>query len=103
MKMDDPENPSIMENFIRAIGAEPVYYAYRNECCGAYVALEDRESVKKKSNRVTENAAICGAQKIVTACPMCRYNLEKSGSPIPVIYFTELLAQALGVKEATHE
>jgi len=103
MQMDDPENPRIMEDFIRAIGAEPVYYAYRNECCGAYIALEDRESAKKKSNRVTENAANCGAQKIVTACPLCRYNLEKNGSSLPVIYFTELLAEALGVKEASHE
>ena len=48
-------------------------------------------------------AAICGAEKIVTACPLCRYNLEKSGSSIPVIYFTELLAEALGVKEDCHE
>ena len=27
MGMDDPENPTIMENLIRAIGAEPVVYA----------------------------------------------------------------------------
>ena len=103
MQMDDPENPKIMEDFIRAIGAEPVYYAYRNECCGGYIAMECRESAKKKSNRVTENAAACGAEKIVTACPLCRYNLEKSGSTLPVIYFTELLAEALGVKEAADE
>ena len=36
---------------------------------------------------------------IVTACPLCRYNLEKNGSPVPVVYITELLAEALGVKE----
>ena len=36
---------------------------------------------------------------IVTACPLCKYNLAKSGSDIPVVYFTELLAEALGVKE----
>jgi len=103
MQMDDPENPRIMEDFIRAIGAEPVYYAYRNECCGGYIAMESRESAKKKSNRVTENAVGCGAEAIVTACPLCRYNLEKSGSSVPVIYFTELLAEALGVKEDSHE
>jgi heterodisulfide reductase subunit B len=36
---------------------------------------------------------------IVTACPLCKYNLEKNGNSIPVVYFTELLAEALGVKE----
>ena len=28
MQFDDPENPKIIEDFIRAIGAEPVVYAY---------------------------------------------------------------------------
>ncbi|MBR5900106.1 MAG: CoB--CoM heterodisulfide reductase iron-sulfur subunit B family protein [Clostridia bacterium] len=99
MKMDDPENPKIMEDFIRAIGADPVYYANRNECCGGYVALEDAEQAKQSSNRVSNNAVNCGAEVIVTACPLCKYNLVKNGSKIPVIYFTELLAEALGVKE----
>ncbi|MBE6884533.1 MAG: disulfide reductase [Ruminococcaceae bacterium] len=99
MRMDDPENPKIIEDFIRAIGAEPVIYPYRNECCGGYIAIEDAASAKKKSNKVTESAANNGADIIITACPLCRYNLEKNGSEIPVIYFTELLAEALGVKE----
>lgn len=99
MDMDDPENPQILEDFIRAIGADPVIYPYRNECCGGYVSLEDPELAKKKSNQVTESATKKGAEMIVTACPLCKYNLVKNGSEIPVIYFTELLAEALGVKE----
>ena len=39
---------------------------------------------------------------IITACPLCKYNLEKMGADIPVVYFTELLAEALGVKEDTN-
>ena len=42
MQMDNPENPTIIEDFLRAIGAEPVLYANRNECCGGYAVLEDR-------------------------------------------------------------
>ena len=102
MQMDNPENPRIMEDFIRAIGAEPVLWANRNECCGGYVALEDPESAHKKSAAVAENAASQGAEAIVTACPLCKYNLVKNGSPLPVVYFTELLAEALGVKEDIH-
>lgn len=41
MAFDDPENPTIIEDFIRALGAEPVVYPYRNECCGGYVSLKD--------------------------------------------------------------
>ena len=92
-------NPTIIEDFIRAIGAEPVVYPYRNECCGGYVALEMPESSKAKSNKVVESAKGMGAEMLVTACPLCKYNLVKNGADIPVVYFTELLAEALGVKE----
>lgn len=103
MKMDDPENPHIMEDLIRALGAEPVIYAMRNECCGGYVVMENPELAKRNSKAVAENAKDKGADMIITACPLCRYNLVKNGSDIPVVYFTELLAEALGVKEDTYE
>jgi heterodisulfide reductase subunit B len=62
--------------------------------------MEDPASAQKKSKKVLDSAASHGAEMIVTACPLCRYNLEKNGeSEMPVIYFTELLAEALGVKE----
>lgn len=103
MAFDDPENPQIMEDFIRAIGAEPVYYAYRNECCGGYIALESPELARQKSQRVAACAQGHHADMMVTACPLCRYNLVKNGAELPVVYFTELLAEALGVKEENHD
>lgn len=99
MKMDDPENPTVMEDMIRALGAEPVMWAKRNECCGGYVTLESPALAARSSNAVVENAKAAGADMIITACPLCRYNLLKSGADIPVLYITELLADALGVKE----
>lgn len=101
MQMDDPENPQIIEDLIRALGGEPVIYPMRNECCGGYVTLESPALAKKKSAAVTENASAHGAVRMVTACPLCKYNLEKNGTAVPVVYFTELLAEALGVKEAS--
>ena len=102
MEFDDVENPQLLEEFIRALGAQPVIYPARNECCGGYVALEDAASAQKKSQNVTNSAKAHGAELIVTACPLCRYNLIKNGSELPVVYFTELLAEALGVKEDTN-
>jgi heterodisulfide reductase subunit B len=103
MRMDDPENPSIMEDIIRAIGGTPVIYPYRNECCGGYITLEDPALATKKSTAISQSAEKGGAGRMVTACPLCKYNLVKNGSNVPVIYFTELLAEALGVKEAADE
>ena len=102
MRMDDPENPTIMEDFIKALGATAVVYARRNECCGGYISVESPEAAKKNSLAIIENAKAAGAEMIITACPLCKYNLIKSGADIPVVYFTELLAEALGVKEDTN-
>jgi len=103
MKMDDPENPRIMEDLISAMGAEPIIYANRNECCGGYMALEDPDAANKRSNDIVRNAKAMGAEMIITACPLCKYNLIKNGADIPVVYFTEVLAEALGVKEEADE
>lgn len=103
MRMDDPENPTIMEDFIKALGADAVVYAKRNECCGGYISAESPAVAKKNSEAIIRNAKSQGAEMIITACPLCKFNLIKSGADIPVVYFTELLAEALGVKEDTNE
>ena len=98
LAFDDPENPTILEDFIRAIGAEPVVYPYRNECCGGYISIKDKEASEKMCDRIIDSAGGFEAECLVTACPLCKYNLNKSGK-LPIVYFTELLAEALGVKE----
>ena len=102
MQMDDPENPTIIEDFIKALGATPVIYAQRNECCGGYVRMENPEIAKKQSSTVAENAKKQGAEMIITACPLCLYNLKKSSCDIEVVYFTDILAEALGIKEGAN-
>ena len=99
LAFDDPENPTIIEDFIRALGAEPVVYPYRNECCGGYISLKEKEHTEKLCSRIADSAASFQAECLVTACPLCKYNLGKNGQ-LPVVYFTELLAEALGIKEA---
>ncbi|MBQ8508141.1 MAG: CoB--CoM heterodisulfide reductase iron-sulfur subunit B family protein [Clostridia bacterium] len=97
MAFDDPENPKIIEDFIRAIGATPVSYSQRNECCGAYMAMEKPEFSKKRAQVILESAREAGADMVITACPLCLYNLVHNAGDekLPVKYFTELLWQAL--------
>ena len=100
MAFDDPENPTIMEDFIRALGAEPVVYPYRNECCGGYISLKEKEMAQNMCEKIMDSAKGFEADMLITACPLCMYNLKKNGNgDLPVYYFTELLAEALGVKE----
>ncbi len=101
MAFDDPEDPKIIEDFIRALGATPVKYSQRNECCGGYIALDDKTAATKRVDAILASAKAAGADTIITACPLCMYNLNANASQkeLPVMYFTELLAEALGVKE----
>ena len=70
------------------------------QCCGGYISLKEKEMSGCMSCNIVDSAAGAGAEMLITACPLCMYNLNKSGSgKIPVYYFTELLAEALGVKE----
>lgn len=99
LAFDNPENPTIIEDFIKAIGGTPVIYPMRNECCGAYVSLKDENLPKVRSQKILLSAKEKGADMVITACPLCLYNLQKNGEDIlPTVYFTELLAEALGVK-----
>lgn len=100
MAFDNAENPSIIEDFIKSIGAESVIYPYRNECCGGYISLKEKEMANNMCANIMDSAAGFGAEMLITACPLCMYNLNKNGNEkLPVVYFTELLAEALGVKE----
>ena len=101
LQFDDPEHPECLEAFIRALGANPVSYPYRNECCGGYLSLKEKAMAKEMSSTILESASAHGADELVTACPLCLYNLKHSGGscPVKITYFTEILAEALGIKE----
>lgn len=104
--IDDPERPTIFEDVLKAIGASPVEFPNKIECCGAHLAMSNTELVTKLSGNVMTSAADNGAELIVTSCPLCQYNLEQSQTtlvaatgdykPIPIVYFTQLLGLALG-------
>ena len=96
LEFDNPENPKIMEDFIRAIGAEPVIYPYRNECCGGHIALKEKEMAGNMSDNIMNSAEGFGADMLITACPLCLYNMNKnSKSELPVYYFTKFTHSSL--------
>ena len=77
LSFDDPENPKIIEDFIRAIGAEPVIYPYRNECCGGYISLKEKEMAEKK---VTDKKLkITLVKSTIGQVPKSRATIEAMG------------------------
>ncbi|MDY6876849.1 MAG: CoB--CoM heterodisulfide reductase iron-sulfur subunit B family protein [Chloroflexota bacterium] len=108
--LDDPEDPVILHDLVRALGAEVVDFPYNIECCGSYLTVKEPQISETLSKDIVNSAREHGAQVIVTACPLCQFNLEypqreteagRTGNEIPVLYFTQLLAVALGLPEET--
>lgn len=105
--LDDPERPQIMDDLLRALGAEVVDYPHRGECCGAYLTVKSPEASMPMSYRILSAAGRAGAHVLATACPLCQFNLDwlqarlrhqyASYQPLPVMYFTQLMGLAFGL------
>ena len=104
--VDDPENPHLMDDLMKALGAEAVDWPFKTECCGTSMIFQDVDTTVSMSQKIIEMADKAGADVIVTACPVCEMNLDmrmeqinkkfKTNYNIPVVYFTELMAYAMG-------
>jgi len=107
--IDDTDNPTIMEDLLEALGAEPVGFAYSQKCCGSYNTVHMKGVVADLAYKILNQAEEEGAEMLITACPLCEYNLgpiqaevEKKHpvfNSIPVVYFTQLMALAFGLEE----
>ncbi len=106
LEFDDPENPQVMDDLMQTLGADPVQFEFKAECCGGYLVVNRRQVTIDCSRKVVENARTHGAEAIVTTCPLCQYNLElaqrsatgaRRPEPVPVFYFTQLLGIAVGL------
>jgi heterodisulfide reductase subunit B len=96
------ENPVMMDEVMEAIGAEPLDWSGKIDCCGGSLALTRTDIVYKLIDDLIVAARKAGANCIVAACPLCQANLDtrqKGGKeePLPVLYFTELLGISFGL------
>ena len=110
--LDDPDNPHVMEDLLKALGADIVDIPFKSKCCGAYHTVQMKEVTAKLSHRILQQVMDAGADMVATVCPLCQYNLGdrqkevkkifRDFESIPVIYYTQLMALAFGQgKEAT--
>jgi len=99
-QLDHPENPQYLDRLMKVLGAEPVEWSYKNDCCGADLALTHSGIVKKLVGKIVSMAKEADAHCIVTSCGLCQANLEmRQGTGLPVFYFTELMGVALDVEK----
>lgn len=108
--IDDAENPQMMEKVLDQLGATPVDWHFKTECCGAGMGISNEDIVLRLAQRILVGAVEAGANCIVTACPLCHFNLDLRQKKVnqalgtdfalPVFYFTQLVGVATGLKPA---
>jgi len=102
---DNPENPTDMDELLTALGADVLDWSYKTVCCGAAHSLTRTDIVLKLSGSLVDHARETGADAIAVACPLCHLNLDarqfqmEVEEPMPVLYFTQLMALALGLPD----
>lgn len=104
---DNPLNPQSMEQIFSTIGATPIHYQGRTQCCGWPISsYAPKQSFQLAGGHLLE-AKNAGADCIVTPCPLCHLNLE-SRQPeiekvighklnIAVLHLPQLIGLAVGL------
>jgi heterodisulfide reductase subunit B len=102
---EHPEYPKQMEQLVEALGAETIDWSYKTDCCGGTLGLTQTPLALEMTRKILQNAHDCGADLVVTVCPLCHVNLDARQSEIamdfkiPVLYLTQLMAYAFGFDE----
>ena len=105
--VEPPGDARIMREFLESIGAAPIDFAAATACCGSYQILSNPDAALEVAAAILEGAAKAGAEALILSCPLCEFNLAKKqaelvqkgkiSKELPVYYFTQLLALALGL------
>ncbi|HVN18891.1 MAG TPA: CoB--CoM heterodisulfide reductase iron-sulfur subunit B family protein [Dongiaceae bacterium] len=102
---DDQRDPTSMDRLLEACGATMVRYPLKTRCCGGSQKGTLPEVGLDLIHYLLVEAQKNGAEVISTVCPLCQFNLEsfqkEAGDRhhptcVPVLYFSQLLALALG-------
>ena len=107
---NDCEDPQALDRIIENLGATPVPWPFKTDCCGASQVLSRPDIVSQLVGKLYDMAQRVGAQAIVVSCQMCQANLDMYQQKIaadwdrhfslPIFYFTELIGLACNLKDS---
>ena len=107
-EVKDYEYPTQMDRLMKVLGITPLDWSYKTRCCGVSLGITQLPIALELSRKILKNAKSVGADAIVVACPLCHVNLDarqkqieeefKESFNLPIIYFTQLMGLALGLK-----
>ncbi len=106
---DDQHNPAVMDRLMQALGATTIEWPLKTRCCGGSLTGTVQNVGMRLSYLLLKEAKKRGAEVIVTACPLCQFNLECYQGPmsreykedvnLPVAYFAQLMGRAMNIAD----
>jgi len=106
---DHPEFPQSLDKLISSLGGEPVPFPLKSRCCGGSLIISEETLALDLTRKLLDSALSNGAECLVTVCPLCQTNLDayqsqvnkrfKSSFNLPILFFTQLMGTAFGLKE----
>ena len=106
MRVDDPDRPTILENLIKAIGAEPIHHEMTLLCCGRACMTDSipNQMVEDILETIKSHNADC----MGLICPTCFDEFDlgqivlgrklKKTFDVPIVYYFQLLGLAQGLE-----
>ncbi len=103
-RLDDPERPKILEEIVKAVGANSMEYKDKYMCCGAGGGVRARipevamEITKEKLDNITGD----GCNLILDICPLCHLQYDHGQNllgnyNLPVLHLSQFLGLAFGI------
>jgi heterodisulfide reductase subunit B len=107
-RWSDYEQPTELDDLLRALGAEVIDFPLKTECCGGHMTQIGPDTAYELIRRLVSSADEYKADLMVTVCPMCQMNLDAYQNEtnqhfhtkykMPIIFFTQLMGIAFGAE-----
>lgn len=107
LSFDDPDSPTSLDKLIRLVGAEPVGFAGRSNCCGFHVLMTKEQVATSLAGKRLGEASDAAADCLVTTCPLCHTSLDPyqqaAGKSVgrsfhmPILHLPQLVGLAMGI------
>lgn len=111
IEIDDPIQPTILDELVEITGAKSVPYKDKMMCCGAGggVRSRDLDVTLSFTREKLQNMKEAGVDTIVNVCPFCHLQFDVGQTEvnkkynenwdIPVFHYAQLIGMAMGVSK----
>lgn len=86
----NPLDPHSLENLFSTVGANPIYYDGRTQCCGWPISSYATPQSFQLAGKHLQTAIAAGADCLVTPCPLCHLQLDSRQPEVAEVLGTDL-------------